>query len=70
MFNAHLYMIHLLIFLQLTKRINENSDSSKDAGTQVENRDVIIPPLPFDLEAVERLIQETSAKAMASKWVV
>lgn len=67
MFNAHLYMIHLLIFLQLTKRINENSDSSKDAGTQVENRDVIIPPLPFDLEAVERLIQETSAKAMASK---
>lgn len=67
MFNAHLYMIHLLIFLQLTKRINENSDSSKDAGTQVENCDVIIPPLPFDLEAVERLIQETSAKAMASK---
>ncbi|XP_056003111.1 golgin subfamily A member 3-like isoform X2 [Ostrea edulis] len=52
---------------KLTKRINENSDSSKDAGTQVENRDVIIPPLPFDLEAVERLIQETSAKAMASK---
>ncbi|XP_061163619.1 golgin subfamily A member 3-like [Saccostrea echinata] len=52
---------------KLTKRINDNSDSTKDAGTQVENRDIVIPPLPFDLEAVERLLQETSAKALASK---
>lgn len=52
---------------KLTKRINENSDPTKDTGTQVENRDIIIPPLPFDLEAVERLLQETSARALASK---
>lgn len=55
------------VLLQLTKRINENSDPTKDTGTQVENRDIIIPPLPFDLEAVERLLQETSARALASK---
>ena len=39
----------------------------KDTGTQVENHDLIIPPLPFDLEAVEKLLQETSARALASK---
>ena len=45
----------------------EVSGSTRDMGTQVEASDVIIPPLPFDLEAVEKLIQNSSVKALESK---
>ncbi|KAK3084581.1 hypothetical protein FSP39_015781, partial [Pinctada imbricata] len=49
---------------KLTERINK---MTRDAGTQVEVGDITIPPLPFDLEEVEKMIQNSSVKAMESK---
>lgn len=44
-----------------------NSEDTKDVGTQVVDHDVLIPPLPFDLDTVEKLIQDTGVKALESK---
>ncbi|XP_071179414.1 golgin subfamily A member 3-like isoform X2 [Mytilus edulis] len=57
---------------KLTKRMNSggsrnNSEDTKDVGTQVVDHDVLIPPLPFDLDMVEKLIQDTGVKALESK---
>lgn len=44
-----------------------NSEETRDVGTQVLDNEILIPPLPFDLEVVEKLIQDTGVKALESK---
>lgn len=53
---------------KLTRKLNEDSGGTCDTGTQVESRDLpMIPPLPFDLDNVEKLLQESTVKALESK---
>ncbi|XP_060064581.1 golgin subfamily A member 3-like [Ylistrum balloti] len=58
---------------KLTRKLNENTELEdrgdiRDAGTQVESRDLpMIPPLPFDLDSVEKLLQNSTVKALESK---
>ena len=55
----------------MTKKLNQNNSSdgevvTTETGTQVEPS-IIIPPLPFDLEAVEKLIHKSTVRALESK---
>ncbi|GFS09833.1 Golgin subfamily A member 3 [Elysia marginata] len=51
---------------KLTKRLN--SAESNDVGVQADTgRKVVIPPLPFDLAAVEQLLRDTRVKPLESR---
>ncbi|XP_033747220.1 golgin subfamily A member 3-like [Pecten maximus] len=58
---------------KLTRKLNEGTSQEegggmRDTGTQVESHDLpMIPPLPFDLENVEKLLQDSTVKALESK---
>ncbi|OWF45581.1 golgin subfamily A member 3-like [Mizuhopecten yessoensis] len=58
---------------KLTQKLNENTAEDyggglRDTGTQVESQDLpLIPPLPFDLDIVEKLLQDSTVKALESK---
>ncbi|GFN84801.1 golgin subfamily a member 3 [Plakobranchus ocellatus] len=51
---------------KLTKRLN--SVEANDVGVQADTgRKIVIPPLPFDLAAVEQLLQNTRVKPLESR---
>lgn len=61
---------------QLTKKLNSKKKRDKNAegdtdekGTQADlDNGIIIPPLPFDMEVVEKLLQDTAVKPLDSRW--
>jgi hypothetical protein len=61
--------------LQLTKKLNSRKkegkgegDSREEKGTQADmGNGVIIPPLPFDMDAVEKLLMDTAVRPLDSK---
>ena len=69
-------MLTLLSFFQLTRKLNssrkkkvgEDGDSREEKATQADlDNGVIIPPLPFDMDAVEQLLLDTAVKPLDSK---
>ena len=63
---------------QLTKKLNSRKkekgagdgdiDSREEKATQADmGNGVIIPPLPFEMEAVEKLLMDTAVKPLDSK---
>ncbi|KAL5016879.1 hypothetical protein ScPMuIL_006468 [Solemya velum] len=58
---------HHKLVKKIGKKKNKNSseEPSRDMGTQVEPDD--IPPLPFDLEVMDKLLEETAVKDLESK---
>ena len=69
-------MLTLSFFFQLTRKLNsrkkekvgDDSDAREEKATQADmDNGVIIPPLPFDMDAVEQLLLDTAVKPLDSK---
>lgn len=54
--------------LNTRKREKTSEDGTEEKGTQADmGNGVIIPPLPFDMEAVEQLLHDTAVRPLDSK---